>query len=237
MDVQKQPLLVDQYQIQVTSKYLSSIRPNDTASSIYGLTKKAATLNAQYYKESHVDEMVDTETKRGAVPRMWWQHWKFRDQLAKSVSLQSYGAFSIWINGNPTEFQKEDYARRGLLDIELDRQERRHHNNYLHTDICQLPPEQIEEDNRLYLPHAWDISQWICQEVMGHQPQGMEDPNIYTDITFRNLEVNQDLLTYPHDSVMVGNRLWQYLTSPQGQAYLYRTRALKMTSSMNTKFA
>ncbi|MCK4718948.1 MAG: hypothetical protein KAT70_09785 [Thermoplasmata archaeon] len=237
MEVQVQPLMIDQYEVQATSKYLNAASANDGNTRIYGLSKKEATMNAQFYKESHVNEMKDPEKKRGRVPRMWWLHGKFRHQKAKGVSLQSYGAFSVWINGNPTEFQKEDYAKNGHIDIKKNRMERRHHDNYIHTDICKLPPEQIEAENREYLPHAWEISEFICQNVLGHQPYGNENPNIYTHLTFRNLEVNQDLLTYPHDSVMVGNQLWRYLTGPDGQSFIYDSRCLKMKSTMNTKFA
>jgi len=236
MDVVVQPLLIDKYEIQATSSHFSGVRADDPNIRVYGLSKKEATMNALFYKDSHAIEMVKPK-HRGRVPRAWWQHWKFRDQKAKSVSLQSYGAFSIWINGNPTEFQKEAYTQQNHIDIEKNRLECRHHDNYLHTDICKLPIEQIEEENRDYLPHAWEIAEYIGQEVLGHQPQVNQDPNIYTHLTFRNIEVNQDLLTYPHDSVMVGNMLWQYLTSSDGQAYLYDTRCQKMTSTINSKLA
>ncbi|MDG6221584.1 MAG: hypothetical protein QCI38_09095, partial [Candidatus Thermoplasmatota archaeon] len=56
-------------------------------------------------------------------------------------------------------------------------------------------------------------------------------------ITFRRLEANQDLLTYPLDSMNVGNQLWRYLTGPDGQAYLHGTRCQRMSSTINSKFA
>ncbi|MDG6220414.1 MAG: hypothetical protein QCI38_03075 [Candidatus Thermoplasmatota archaeon] len=236
MEVVVQPLLIDKYEIQATSKYLNMAKANDPHTTIFGLTKKEATLNAQYYKESHAKELKK-EKHRGAVPRMWWQDWKFHDLNAKSVSLQSYGAFCVWINGNPTMFQKEAYTKQGLIDTEKNRLERRHHDNYLYTDICKLPPEQIERENIEYLPRGWEIAEYISREVLGHQPMGYENPNVYTHLTFRGLEVNQDLLTYPYDSIMVANTLWQYLTGPDGQRYLYDTRCEKMTGTMNTRYA
>ncbi|MDG6221338.1 MAG: hypothetical protein QCI38_07840, partial [Candidatus Thermoplasmatota archaeon] len=177
MEVEVQPLLIDQYQVQATSTYLGAARAGDENVRICGLTKKEATMNAQFYKESHVGELNNAQ-KRGGVPRIWWKNDRYKHQNAKSVSLQSYGAFSLWINGNPTEFQKNAYAQNGHIDIEKNRRERRHGDNYIHTDICSLPPEQIERENRDYLPHSWDIAEHICQEVLGHQPQGYENPNI-----------------------------------------------------------
>jgi hypothetical protein len=222
LEVKVQPLLIDRIKIQLTSPSMMMLSVDDTNCKVANLTKKDATQNASDYANLHINEIKEESRYRGK-PVYWFVPEKFKQQRATMVSIQPYHAFPLWIFGNPTTFQKQEYIKKGFIDEKKNAQETRHEDNFIHTDICSLDPQTIEQDNMNYLPEMWHICEEISQEFLGYIPTDYEYPHIFRNPTIHIMEVNQDILTGQHDSVSVQMELIKYFLSPDGRDYLQQT--------------
>ncbi|MCK4718039.1 MAG: hypothetical protein KAT70_05160, partial [Thermoplasmata archaeon] len=153
--------------IQISSPFFASTRADNESVQIGGVTKKQATANAEYYANEFPEDIAEKGRYRGH-PIYSFVKEKYWGQKATKVSTKSYGAFTLWIFGNPTTFQKLDYQKRGDIDNFQNTLERRHKDNYLHTDICKLEPRTMELDNQYYLPDVEKICEDISQEFLGY---------------------------------------------------------------------
>ncbi|MDG6220433.1 MAG: hypothetical protein QCI38_03180 [Candidatus Thermoplasmatota archaeon] len=221
MDIVVQPLLVDRIRIQLYSPVLMRLNAEDENATLGGLTKKMATENAERYYETSPEEFSDKTRYKGR-PVYWFHEDKYKRERATRVSIQPYHSFSVWISGNPTVFQKQAYTQEGHIDGFKNALETRHKNNFLHTDICDLPPRTMELDNLYHLPDIWRIAESLSQDFLGYGPTGYDYPHIYKNPTIDTLEINQDILL-SGDSVSAQTELVTFLQSPEGRDYLQQT--------------
>jgi hypothetical protein len=236
MEIDMQPPLLDQMKIMISSQRLRQLPVNDENATISGLTKTQATDNATNHANLHQD-LIDSVSRWKGWPKVEYRRHLFREYKVKGVSMVPYGSFPIWVFGNPTEFQKEQYIKEGLIDSKKNRLERRHENNFIHTDNCNLEREQIIVDNRRCLPDVWGLSEHFSKDILGYDPYRDEEQTLFTNASMEIIEVNQDILVHPFDAVTVQNDLWAYLISQDGMQHLYDIRAQKAEATTNMTFA
>ena len=227
MNIDVQPVLIDKVKIQLSSPSFGGIKADNETVQVGGVTKKQATANAEQYAKDFPGD-IEKKGRYAGAPTYSFVANRFWEQRSTRVSCKPYGAFTIWIFGNPTTFQKEDYRKRGEVDNFQNTLERRHEDNYLHTDICKLEPRTIELDNQYYLPDIHRICEDVSQNVIGYTPTGYEYPHIYKYPTIESIELNQDILV-PYDGVSVQAELVAFLLSPDGTDYLFKTGIRRLT--------
>ena len=236
MQIEVQPLLIDRIKVQLTSPYLMVLPAEDDNSHVGGINKKSATENAELYAKTYPMEIKEKTRFRGR-PVYWFREDKYIKQKATKVSIQPYHAFPLWIFGNPTTFQKEEYVQKGHIDGFKNALEARHENNFIHTDICDLEPRTIERENIYHLPDMNRICEGISQEVLGYIPDGYEYPHIFKNPTIDTVEINQDILVHPHDSVGVQMDLITYFQGQDGHDYLQQTGIRKVNTYENYAYS
>ena len=220
MEIIRQPILIDQIRLLVSSRNMCKLRADVPDITLYGLTKKQMTQSAREFAEHNPDLLPKFNPSKPFSILSFAEH-AFQSQQASSLSVKAYNTFTIRIFGNPTRFQKHDYMERGLIDQDLNDRVRLHDDNYIHTNLCNVPIEHIEEENWHYLPNVDYIEQYVSQEVLGHDPY-MESPTLYTDTTISYLEVNQDLLTPEYNSLDLIKTIIQYFQTQDGIEQLYQ---------------
>ncbi len=193
-----------------------------------GVTKKQATANAEYYANEFPEDIAE-KGRHGRAPIYTFVKEKYWKQRATKTSMQPYGAFTLWIFGNPTVFQKRDYQKQGYIDNFQNTLERRHEDNYLHTDICNQNPRTMELDNGYYFPDVEKIAEDVSTEFIGYGPTGYEYPHMFGNPTIQSIEINQDILVHPYDSVSVQQDLVSFFLSTAGSDYLQRTGYRRLT--------
>ena len=220
MEIVRQPLLIDQLRLLISSARMRGGKPDMPSDRLMGLSKKGMTESAREFAMDNKD-LVPNFKPVAQYPILVFAGPAFQKQHASTVSLKAYGMFTIQAFGNPTRFQKQHYLEKGLIDQDLDQRVRLHEDNYIHTNICSVPIEQIEQDNRDYLLDSNFIDHYVSQDVLGHDPY-MEAPTLYTDTSITYIEVNQDLLIPEHRSTDLVRALIKYFQTQDGLDYLYQ---------------